>query len=569
MSCNCPAPVRAPNWTPIPEFKNQPTEILPGENIDCYMARAGNTSGLMDDSAAKSANKIDNTSVTSDLNGKVNEKFEITAASTEPATSWRIWVNGSPGLPNGFGPLFNTQTGALTGTVAEPFLNKQYEIEIKAFNAAGNMIDSRKLSFFPKKASNEPKGDTIKFVMPYAPSSKAVVTSVFGPRSGKQHNGIDIAQPGRVIGTILAAADGEVIRVGPGAGWGNVIFIAHKDSKNTVIATTVYGHWSEAYVKVGQKVAAGQPIAKEGNVGVSRGPHLHFEMHMANFRKPVDPLPYINGKFAVNNDVVPEIPGTAGNASAPKQAPTSPVPSQVQTRTNTNRGVTSKESAARQSGGCDDLTTVAPASNTPGGPTTPSYSGPCAGNPSPATPPVPVQPPPPEVTPPGTVPPKITPQEAYAQAKAVLDADPRLTPADREHLLFVAKIESNFKADAKNPTSSATGLYQMLDKTAGTYYKKIGAIPSAENRADPTLATKAQVEFYLKEQKPYWNEYVTSGGTKIAGKTLSAATQAKYAAMNLTQGEFTYGLIHHDGVGNAVNGNDRQGVDYYRKKSVA
>jgi hypothetical protein len=104
----------------------------------------------------------------------------------------------------------------------------------------------------------------------------------------------------------------------------------------------------------------------------------------------------------------------------------------------------------------------------------------------------------------------------------------------------------------------------MLDKTAATYYAALGLAPTLENRTDPYWATRAQALFYVTEQRPYWNSYVASGKTVLAGVTLPPPLQAKYAS--LTQGEFMYGLVHHDGIGNAVRGVDYQGVDYFRRR---
>jgi hypothetical protein len=129
----------------------------------------------------------------------------------------------------------------------------------------------------------------------------------------------------------------------------------------------------------------------------------------------------------------------------------------------------------------------------------------------------------------------------------------------------LAKIESGYDPYAKNPTSSATGLYQMLDSTASAFYKKASIEPSCENRSDAYSATKAMIVFYKQQLKPFWNGYQSSGQTKIAGKTIiPTAHSARYPS--LTRGEFMYGLIHHDGVGNAVKGVDYQGVDYWRSK---
>lgn len=520
MSCGCRQPDRTGLWTPIPDF-TKPTEILPGENIECFAKRANDQ--IKDPIAEKPSGKIDNTAIVSDLSLNVNEQFRLTSNSTVTAAIWEISTDGVLGAvpPN---LTFSPTSGTLSGTVAEENANKNYKILVRARDGAGDEIDSREFNFFPKKGS---KDDTIKFVWPLSP--KGTVTSRFGPRrspttgASSNHGGIDIANPRSSPGNILAAADGTVVRCGPGKGWGTIIMIEHRDAQGRLVATTGYAHWSESYVKVGQKVAAGQKIAKEGNEGVGTGNHLHFEMHKGPFKNPIDPLPYLNGEgipAALNND------------------PTTGAPSGgFETISNSNRGLTANE--ANSGGDCPD--------ELPG-----QFGG---GQDAPSPTPTPVT----AANP--------TQQQVLDAINQALDEDPSLTPEDKEHLRFVAKIESNFKPDAKNPASSARGLFQMLDKTANSYYSKLNPPinnPTIEQRNDPYLATKAQIEFYKREQKPYWQEFQSSGGTRIAGKTLSPEVQARYAG--LSQGEFTYGLIHHDGVGNAVRGVDRQGVDYFRRR---
>lgn len=522
MSCGCAKPEKTNLWTPIGEFQ-QPTEILPGENIDCYAKRAGTQA--KDYVAEKLENRIDNTSLTTDLKLKVDETFKLTPNSTKRAISWRVNVNGQP-IDEVFPGIFNTSTGRMSGTIPEDKANKNYDVFVTAYDAVGDQIDSRAFNFFPKK---EDKNTTIKFVWPFSP--RGVVTSTFGPRKapvdsrtgasgGSQHNGIDIARGGPVRGNILAAGDGTVVRCGPGRGWGNVIFIEHRDVSNKLVATTVYGHWEEAYVTVGQRVGAGQKIAKEGNAGVSTGPHLHFEMHRGAWKNPIDPLPYLNGTITLANNNLNEQPGTPDPAAGET------------TVTNSDRGMTSSEADPKNVKCPKDLSPLQK-----GDEATPKQTPPD----------VPISP---------------TNAASQTQVKKALD-ESNLDEDDKKLLMFMAKIESGFKADAKNPASSARGIFQMLDKTAEAAFAKIGVPATIENRNDPYLATKAQIEFYKTEQKKYYDEFVTKG--TIAGKTLPPDLQQKYAG--LSKGEFIYGLIHHDGVGNAVKGNDLQGLGYYRKKT--
>ncbi|MGE2833773.1 M23 family metallopeptidase [Mycobacterium sp. SMC-4] len=119
----------------------------------------------------------------------------------------------------------------------------------------------------------------------YAMPTRGVWTSGFGYRWGVLHAGIDIAN---AIGTpILAAADGVVIAAGAEGGYGNMVKLRHSDG-----TVTLYGHNSSILVDVGDRVMAGDQIAKMGNTGNSTGPHLHFEVHLGGTR--VDPVGWLS-----------------------------------------------------------------------------------------------------------------------------------------------------------------------------------------------------------------------------------------------------------------------------------
>ena len=79
---------------------------------------------------------------------------------------------------------------------------------------------------------------------------------------------------------------GKVVDVTRSAGLGRYIKIRHDNGFETV-----YGHLSRQLVKEGQVVHQGDAIGREGNTGISTGPHLHFEIHKNG--KPVNPESYI------------------------------------------------------------------------------------------------------------------------------------------------------------------------------------------------------------------------------------------------------------------------------------
>lgn len=109
-------------------------------------------------------------------------------------------------------------------------------------------------------------------------------TSPFGPRWGRFHYGIDIANS---VGTDIKAADGGIVtRAGSAGSYGNLIIIDHQNG-----TSTRYAHLSRIDVKVGQAVEQGQSIAKMGNTGRSTGSHLHFEVRVGGVAQ--NPLHYV------------------------------------------------------------------------------------------------------------------------------------------------------------------------------------------------------------------------------------------------------------------------------------
>ncbi|MTI67248.1 MAG: LysM peptidoglycan-binding domain-containing protein [Firmicutes bacterium] len=114
--------------------------------------------------------------------------------------------------------------------------------------------------------------------------SNGILTSRFGSRWGKQHEGIDIAGE---VGAIIKAADGgKVIFSGWRSGYGKLVIIDHENGYKTY-----YGHCSKLKVKKGQRVYRGQIIALIGTTGNVTGPHVHFEVRKNDV--PINPEKFI------------------------------------------------------------------------------------------------------------------------------------------------------------------------------------------------------------------------------------------------------------------------------------
>lgn len=105
----------------------------------------------------------------------------------------------------------------------------------------------------------------------YHMPQKGRITSRWGYRHGRHHQGIDISLP---TGTPLYAVFDGKVRVSKSVrgGYGNMVIVRHNNGLETL-----YGHMSRRDVKPGDIVRAGEVIGLSGNTGHSTGPHLHFE----------------------------------------------------------------------------------------------------------------------------------------------------------------------------------------------------------------------------------------------------------------------------------------------------
>lgn len=116
---------------------------------------------------------------------------------------------------------------------------------------------------------------------------EGTLTSNFGYRWGRQHEGIDIAA---AEGTpIWAAASGTVVLQQSeyeSGGYGNYTCLDHGGG-----LSTCYAHQSAFNVSPGQQVSQGEVIGLVGNTGHSFGAHLHFEVRVGGVAQ--NPLGYL------------------------------------------------------------------------------------------------------------------------------------------------------------------------------------------------------------------------------------------------------------------------------------
>jgi len=177
-------------------------------------------------------------------------------------------------------------TRLITGLIADE------EARIRAEEEARRRAEEqRRLTAEAEKNRSKPENIPTPPPLPPPESSGdlawptiGIVTSWFGPRWGRVHNGLDIAA---ASGTqIYAAQSGTVIQSSAYGGYGNMIVIDHGDG-----FTTVYAHLSEYSVSTGESVSRGAAIGAMGCTGSCTGPHLHFETRVNGV--PQNPMLYL------------------------------------------------------------------------------------------------------------------------------------------------------------------------------------------------------------------------------------------------------------------------------------
>ncbi len=186
------------------------------------------------------------------------------------------------------GPLALAVGLAVTGHFAAPRTPAQADLPIMASAPASGFTGRlAAMTLAAPRAAAVPTRRPVRATRDRLPAGAWVrptngpVTSLFGMRWGRMHEGIDF---GVNTGTpVYAVADGTVIQAGPYSSYGNLILVRHAGN-----VVTAYAHLSKVLVR-GGRVSRGQQIGKSGNTGHSTGPHLHFEVR-GNGSVPVNPL---------------------------------------------------------------------------------------------------------------------------------------------------------------------------------------------------------------------------------------------------------------------------------------
>jgi LysM repeat protein len=116
------------------------------------------------------------------------------------------------------------------------------------------------------------------------PLARFEVSSPFGHRRGRPHDGIDLRA---VRGTpIRASAAGRVKFSGYNRGYGHMIVIDHGGG-----IETAYAHNQRNLVQQGERVQQGKTIATVGRSGNASGYHVHFEFR--RYGRALDPVRHL------------------------------------------------------------------------------------------------------------------------------------------------------------------------------------------------------------------------------------------------------------------------------------
>jgi len=188
---------------------------------------------------------------------------------------------------------------SLKAQAAAMAYEKQLEVQLSAQYAAIQAqraaIDAQvaQLQQQYQAAAKAAGGGTGQFAWPEPACGFGCISQGFGcnsywfeqyepacPYPHRIHTGIDIAG---AYGTPVIAADTGVVYFYPGSyGYGNYVLMIHGNGYSTL-----YGHLSRfnSSMSSGAIVARGDLIAYEGSTGNSTGPHLHFEIRVANVWK--------------------------------------------------------------------------------------------------------------------------------------------------------------------------------------------------------------------------------------------------------------------------------------------
>lgn len=140
-----------------------------------------------------------------------------------------------------------------------------------AMTVAADLYDTFENTGVHNRAASLPDNFRIDLRDFTMPTPSRVVTSNYGPRWGRRHEGLDIKV---YTGDSIRSAFSGKVRIVKfdRKGYGKYVVVRHPNGLETV-----YGHLSKQLVKEGQELKSGDVIGLGGSTGRSSGSHLHFE----------------------------------------------------------------------------------------------------------------------------------------------------------------------------------------------------------------------------------------------------------------------------------------------------
>ncbi len=210
---------------------------------------------------------------------QTNDKYYRSILGIE-AIAQGIWDGGTGGAENIYSPNMPDELIDAEKTIGK--LDQKVTIQNSSYKVLYDLLDSKEAELRHTPAIRPVPGRIISgFGMRMHPILKY----------RKPHTGLDMqADKGTPV---RASADGIVKFAGRSrGGYGIQVHINH----GTFGYESKYAHLKAVNVKQGQKVNRGDIIGWSGNTGLSKGPHLHYEIVHNN--KKINPIDYFYGDLS-------------------------------------------------------------------------------------------------------------------------------------------------------------------------------------------------------------------------------------------------------------------------------